>query len=86
MLIIKSFPCGSISPAVAFSPAQNHEIEFPITLIDQVPCVPVKEHNVKQTGRQRVHYSMHPCYCRLKGLKGAHRRICEASIRNVYVK
>lgn len=37
------FACESISPAMAFSPAQNHEIELPVTLINQVPCVPAKE-------------------------------------------
>lgn len=29
---------------MAFTPAQNHEIELPVTLIDQVPRVPAKEY------------------------------------------
>lgn len=27
--------------AVAFTPAQNHEIKLPISFINQIPCVPV---------------------------------------------
>lgn len=33
------FKDTNILPAVAFTPAENHEIELPITLINQVPCV-----------------------------------------------
>lgn len=36
------------SPAVAFPPAQNHEIELAISLIHQVPCVPDKKKKEKE--------------------------------------
>lgn len=34
--------CFNISPAVAFSPAQNYEVELPIAFIHQIPCVSAK--------------------------------------------
>lgn len=38
-MLLFIFKDTNILPAVAFTPAENHEIELPITLINQVPCV-----------------------------------------------
>lgn len=47
--IIAHCSSWSSSPAVAFSPAQNHEIELVISLINQVPRVPAREDNLLNT-------------------------------------
>lgn len=31
---------------MAFAPAQDHQVELPVTLVHQVPCVSVRELNV----------------------------------------
>lgn len=49
------FAYSSSSPAVAFSPAQNHEIELSVALINQVPRVPAREHDRLNQQRQMVH-------------------------------
>lgn len=60
------FACGSISPAMAFSPAQDHEIELPIAPINQVPRVPAREDNLlKEQGD--VWHIMSPCCCHTEG-------------------
>lgn len=67
---------GNISPAVAFSPAQDHQIELPIPLIDQVPCVPAKEDSlfVCLTPRSYIMCPLLLSHSRLKGFKGVQSR------------
>lgn len=64
---------------MALSPAQNHEVELPIPIIDQVPCV---------SGKDDMHY-MITCakgsreLCTLatvKGVKGVPRRSLSKSL------
>lgn len=56
---------------MAFSPAQNHEIELPITLINQVPCVPARDDNMSNKQRDGTLWVL---LLRLKGFQGVQRR------------
>lgn len=59
---------------MALSPAQNHEVEFPIALVDQVPSVPAKEHSWLNDQQDIMLTSLH---CTIQkyftGVQGAHK-------------
>lgn len=60
-----------IVPAVAFSPAQKHEIKFAIAFINQVSSVPAKKNKKNKktllTGRQAAHYDCTDVYKESRG-------------------
>lgn len=39
---------------MAFAPAQDHQIELPVTLVHKVPCVSARELNVLSEGTEHA--------------------------------
>lgn len=66
----------SSSPAMAFSPAENHEIKLSISFINQVPGVPAKEHNLSNT-QENVLYIISILYRRRRRRRRKRKRFQE---------
>lgn len=69
---------------MAFAPAQNHEVKFPVSLIHQVPSVPAKQRKTSGHTEKTTEAGFVPVYwCRTeqKCSRDSRGRVCAAYVK-----